>query len=168
LEVKVNITDEDLWNFHKFIIFNSPKFKQRYYINMFFSPVIPFLILYIMTRKLLISLLLSLILGGSSYLINHFITKRRYIKLAKGREGVWGEHIYEITPEGIIETTKINRDFLKWEGVLDIKENSSYIFMVLSENVAHTLPKRFFKNEDEIKRFIVISRNYMDAVRTAR
>lgn len=55
--------------------------------------------------------------------------------------GVLGEHTLEITDEGLLESTEVNRSLANWRTSFRIHETSRYAYIYISVGNAHVVPK---------------------------
>src|SRR4051812_1599435 len=55
--------------------------------------------------------------------------------------GVLGEHTLEITDEGLIESTHVNRSLSNWRTSFRIRETGRYVYIYISAGTAHIIPK---------------------------
>lgn len=90
-------------------------------------------------------------------------TKRRVIKVARQRPGLFCEHTIGITPEWLFEKTRINENKVAWTTLKSIEEDSEYLFLFLDKLVAHVIPKRAFSSPHEVEAFLNMTRQYWKA-----
>ena len=58
------------------------------------------------------------------------------------QRGIICEHTLEITDEGLVETTEMNRTMHKWSSVLRIMNIFGYLFVYVGDQNAHQVPRR--------------------------
>ena len=58
-----------------------------------------------------------------------------------GRQSELGEHTLEITDEGLVESTSVNRTLLNWRTPFRIRHTKRYGFIFLSPFNSHPVPK---------------------------
>jgi hypothetical protein len=63
------------------------------------------------------------------------------------QRGVICEHTLEITDEGLIETTDMNRTVHKWPSVSRIMNIFGYLFIYVGDQNAHQVPRRYIPPE---------------------
>jgi hypothetical protein len=68
--------------------------------------------------------------------------------------GVLGEHILEITEEGLIECTEVNRSLANWRTSFRIRETSRYAYVYVSVGNAHVIPKARPPLEGSVAEFL--------------
>jgi hypothetical protein len=101
----------------------------------------------------------------SLLLMNERIIRSRLRKIINvGNEndtrGIICKHVITITPDEFIETTEVNEDKRKWSGISNIVENDKYIFIYISANTAHIIPKRAFASDAAITSFVKTAKQY--------
>ena len=74
--------------------------------------------------------------------------------LMKENQGTLGEHTLEITEEGLIESTEVNRSVANWKTPFRIRQSSRYGFIYISANQAHIIPMRNPQLEEPPKEFL--------------
>lgn len=74
------------------------------------------------------------------------------ISMASQRTGL-GEHNYEITPEGLHETTSINSEFSKWASFDDLFRSRNYILLKKHWAALHIFPRRDFDSQQQFMDF---------------
>lgn len=62
------------------------------------------------------------------------------------REGVLGEHEFEIRQDGFFERTKANEAINRWGGIRSINKTGSAIYVGLGGYLFHIIPKRAFSD----------------------
>lgn len=86
---------------------------------------------------------------------NAFLLKHR---------GVVGQHVLEITEAGLIERTDYNETLYRWPSVSRIRSFWGYLYIYVSDNNVHQVPKRCFSRE-EIARLEAELRHRMAVIR---
>lgn len=76
-----------------------------------------------------------------------------------------GKHRFEITEDGFKESTEYNEMFTKWEGIKSIEETKKQIFIFLDRHMAHIIPKRYFKNDEEVRELKEFLNSYINKVK---
>lgn len=99
-------------------------------------------------------------LSGVGALLAGFAVSLAYILLTSSTiNGVLGEHTYQITPEGLRESTSSNEGLQKWVGVHAVDKSSGFIFIRISGYLFHLIPRRAFGSQQEFESFFVSARN---------
>lgn len=73
--------------------------------------------------------------------------------------GVLGRHVLEITEQGLIERTDCNETLHRWPSVCRVLSLGGYLYIYVSDNNSHQVPKRQFLPE-ELKNFEADLRSY--------
>lgn len=68
--------------------------------------------------------------------------------------GVLGEHTLEITDEGLVESTEVNRSLANWRTSFQIRETSRYAYIYISVGNAHVVPKKSPPLEGSVTEFL--------------
>lgn len=69
-------------------------------------------------------------------------------------QGVLGEHTLEISDEGLIESTAVNRSVAKWATAFRIRDTKRYAFVYVSETNYHAIPKANPPLEGSVDEFL--------------
>ena len=69
-------------------------------------------------------------------------------------KGVIGEHTLEITDEGLVESTEVNRSLSNWRTPFRIREMRRYVYIYISSVSAHAVPKTKQPLEGSVAEFI--------------
>ncbi len=72
----------------------------------------------------------------------------------KLRKGVIGEHIFQITDSGLIESTDYNRTEYSWSSLDKVKSALGLILIRVAGNQWHGIPTRFFPSNNERDSFL--------------
>ena len=70
---------------------------------------------------------------------NAFLLKQR---------GLVGQHVLEITEQGLVERTEFNETLHKWSSICRILSIWGYLFIYVSDNNSHQVPKRGFSSQE--------------------
>ena len=68
--------------------------------------------------------------------------------------GVLGEHTLEITEEGLVESTDVNRSLANWRTLFRIRERGRYAYVYISDGNAHVIPKARRPLEGSVAEFL--------------
>ena len=152
MTITVTITRSDLFWVH---VQALPRVKSTYIIlsiiwaSLFFSRYLddenahPILALVFATFIVASLILLSM------YVISFLF----YFLLGFKTSGVLGNHQYQITPEGLLEETDVNRTLTKWSGMTKLLKTKRYLFVQISWYLFHIIPRRAFKSNEEFESF---------------
>ncbi len=68
--------------------------------------------------------------------------------------GILGEHTLEITEEGLVESTEVNRSLANWRTSFRICETTRYAYIYVSVGSAHVVPKAKPPLEGSVAEFL--------------
>lgn len=73
--------------------------------------------------------------------------------LVRKHRGVLGEHILEVTDDGLLERTDVNETVHRWLGFHKMLGTRRYLFVYVTDTVVHVVPMRSFASEDVARSF---------------
>ena len=73
-------------------------------------------------------------------------------------QGVLGEHTLEITDDGLIELTEVNRSLYNWRTTFRILETRNYAYVYISATHAHIVPKNPLPIDGSVDDFLAALR----------
>jgi hypothetical protein len=71
----------------------------------------------------------------------------------KKHRGFLGEHELEVRAEGLVERTDVNESLHRWAGFHKIVSTSRYLYIYVTDNNVHIVPRRYFGSEQEARAF---------------
>ena len=71
----------------------------------------------------------------------------------KREPGVLCEHTIELTDDGLIETTEVNRSEAKWSGIFNVVRTRNYLLIYVGRTNAHLVPRHSFDSDLEYDKF---------------
>jgi hypothetical protein len=71
----------------------------------------------------------------------------------KKHRGFLGDHELEIRDDGLIERTDINESVHRWAGFHKIVTTGRYLYIYVTDNNVHIVPRRYFASEQEQRTF---------------
>jgi predicted membrane protein len=104
--------------------------------------VISFILLFLFISAILLSIIFLLTI--IQILLTH--SKRT-------DKGFLAKHTLEVSPEGFIEESPVNRTESKWAGVYRIRKGINHIYIYTGPNKAHIIPLRAFETKEEFRGF---------------
>lgn len=156
MEINVDITREDYASFNKYWVF-----KKRKNISVLVVLIFAFGFSYIIDYKPpfeFLKYLINVIFIGFVFGFFYFLVMLMLMELTKylPSEGgaVLGKRKFIITDEGLYEETKNGKSFQEWNGIKDIEVNKKHIFVFVDNVAAYIIPKRYFSNQEEQKKYI--------------
>ncbi len=93
------------------------------------------------TREILSGTLIYLVEFFAVLFLLHCILGLAWAFLLKQR-GIVGDHVLEITEEGLVERTAVNQALHKWPGVVRISSFGGYLYIYVTDSNYHLIPKR--------------------------
>ena len=152
MTITVTITRSDLFWVH---VQALPRVKSTYIVlsiiwgSLFFSRYLDDEKTYPILALLFATFIVASLILLSMYVISFLF----YFLLGSKTNGVLGNHQYQITHEGLLEETDVNRTLTKWSGITKILKTKRYLFVQISWYLFHIIPRRAFKNNEEFERF---------------
>jgi hypothetical protein len=170
MEITYYVTDKDLIIAKRFARKTSPLIKRINNITMFIVVLAPcmgfllrgqFTVFSIVLMLIEILTMVLFVFGGLK--IAYPLMDKYSIKLLKKKNnGVLGEHKIQLTGEELIESTSINKSYVKWSAIERIDEDDNYIFITTIARETYNIPKRDFASTDSAKQFYSQARIYHD------
>jgi hypothetical protein len=164
MDLKYNLTEEDYINFNLFHMKNSPTIMKSVRNQRIFTPVFYLLFSvvfsYMMDIPFLVSFIPFLILSilwvlfYPKYLFGRAVRHTKRLIKEGRNESLLGEHHMVMNDEGIVDSNAKGVTKVAWSGINDLKENDQYIFLYNSAVSGYILPKREFKNVEEIRIYL--------------
>jgi hypothetical protein len=76
-------------------------------------------------------------------------------------------HTLTLDESGVAEETPTGHTHTKWSGIVNVRQNRSFIFLYVSEYGAHVVPKRAFAAAADAQRFFQLAKERQRASGTA-
>ncbi len=163
MDVTIDITRMDYWEFNKYAILNIAKYRNNFLFSMISVPLLSFIIMLFIKLPFTYSLISSLVLGALADLLLIYFSKKAIMKFHDDGEGFLGRHVIKIGSDGLTESTSVNQSFHSWKGIKLIKQNENYIFIFIDKAIAHIIPKRCFSSKKEAEDFYNLAVKFKDA-----
>lgn len=161
MKVEINMTRVDFLKWYISSLLPNKKRKGGFLKNLA-ALIFIFLLFSIgQNRTMLVNAILFLIMILVFLIVNLILMIIRVITMPTSA-GLLGDHVIEITPEGLRESTSFNDGFDAWKGVKVVYENKNYIFIELGSGSVHIIPKRAFSSRDEAKQFYETAEKYWE------
>jgi len=71
----------------------------------------------------------------------------------KKYRGFLGDHELEIRDDGLVERTDVNESLHRWAGFHKIVMTGRCLYIFVTDNNVHIVPRRYFNSEDMLKAF---------------
>jgi len=171
MEVEYEITVDDLYAFHWRAAYSSASARRSRYKNYAYSFLALILVSSLFsfgTNEFVISRanLYFVVVPFLAVVLAYFFLERRMtrrlilqlVKKEKPDRGQLGRHKVVLSEGGVVESTAVGESRTSWAGVDRIEQNPDYIFLYTSPAGAHIIPKRAFRDKQEIEGFYQLSR----------
>lgn len=163
MKVTVDITREDFWHLNKYAMLHLNKYKGYVIAYMVIIPIILFVAFQVLDMELVYSAVSAVVLGVLLDIYFFVRLKSKIMKLPEKKSGLLGEHIIELSEDGIKESTDVNESFSKWDGVHSVKRDKSHFYIFLNSMAGHIIPRRSFVSEDEAEQFYKKAVEWLDS-----
>jgi hypothetical protein len=162
MNINYEITGDDLWSFNKYVMFNIPKFRRSFIVNLISIPFILFGV-GIFLRFSLINLIFSVVIATAVYYFFAMaLMKRKIIKLNRKKEGVLGNQSMEVSYTGVKVTTKESSSEISWKKIRNIVDAKQHIYFFLTDQFAYIIPKRVFTTGSDLDQFLNNAKSFLD------
>jgi len=156
MEINIELTRNDYADFNKYW-FLKKGLKKRIYLVIIVAIGLPLIInsgrpFEIVTY--LITVVFAGLIFGLIYLGGMTIAMKRTKKLPSDNGSILGKKRFLITDEGLIEESESYKNLQKWKGIKGVETNDNSVFIVVDNIAAYIIPKRFFKDTEELRNFI--------------
>lgn len=71
---------------------------------------------------------------------------------------VLGWHRVALEEDGLHEETRVGTAFVKWSGVVEVRDAGDYILVFIDRSIAHVVPKRAFASGAEARHFLELAK----------
>ena len=150
MKLQFEITREDYADFNKFD-FISTKLKSIILTGII---CIVIMLLFINSKKIdLIKSIVSTLLFISIYFYIYYIELKKSKNIPITNGSILGRKYYEFSNTKIKYKTANSEGLYEWNIAKIIKENKKAFYIYIDKNLAIVIPKRAFKNIDEIDEF---------------
>ena len=170
MKIDYQLTKQDYIDFNMNYMSNSKTVKRVFVAQRYITPIIFFLVAFVMTK-------VTTIVAGNLYrgaivcyglwiafypTYFRWASSKRILKIiAEDKsEEMLGKRCLTLTEKSIFNLTPSGESKTDWKDIKKITETQKHIFIFISSASAYILPARVFKNEDEKKKFMD-NLNYM-------
>lgn len=116
----------------------------------------------LLVRIMATTFIVAIDVGGGLCAVTLMIAAQSILRRDKG---VIGEHTLEITDEGLVESTEVNRSLSNWRTPFRIRETRRYVYIYISCGSAHVVPKAKPPLEGSVTEFIAELRSRIENFR---
>jgi magnesium-transporting ATPase (P-type) len=167
MRVTTEIRKIDLIRFNLAIL---PKLKSIYITVLFIALLTFGFIVWIIgmpiTENDWIAALLGSVGGGiAAILFGIVFSIISILLMPSSKNGIFGEHEYTISQEGLYERTSANEGLTKWTGITEVRVVGSYLIFQISGYLFHIIPARSFESDESFKEYITKSIDYWQKYR---
>jgi hypothetical protein len=73
--------------------------------------------------------------------------------MGKKYRGLIGSHELQIHDDGLVERSDFNESLHRWTGFHKVISTKRYLYIYVTDNIVHIVPRRFFSSEQEERTF---------------
>ena len=169
MKIEVENTLEDFVLFNHFHFANSPSFRQSALVLRYGVSVILLLLpLILLGTEYFAPAGIAGLLVASGYFFLWPGTMRKSVEgrvrkmyLEDNNKGSLGRHLMEFSADGIFVANEYQELKVRWNSINKIVSDDRNIYVYNSAVTAFVIPKRFFKSDEEVARFM----NHITAMR---
>ena len=100
-------------------------------------------------------------LGG--FVVGTLISLVTLLVGAGSKQGVLGQHHYQLTADGLHERTAVNEGLLKWAGVEAVGKARSFIYIRTTGHLFHIFPRKAFADKPAYDAFWLSAHGHWQA-----
>lgn len=115
--------------------------------------IILFLLNMILFRQMLLSFTMAAVFALILWILITIIFPLKVRNEYSSNQLIKQEIQYDVTNDEVVQTRGKSKTFFQWEDFISAYEHKDMFRVHISKNQAVVLPKRFFKNDDEISDF---------------
>jgi hypothetical protein len=154
MEITYHIEPKDVVAFQRYAYRTSPATKRmRLFVYLFFAIIIAYNFVTTSSYPLgarIASVFIEIVLFYLIFLfwtvvVGEYMFRRSVPQGANN--GVLGWHQLTLGEREIVERTNVNEGRHMWEGIDRIEQDASYIYLFITNNQAHIIPKHSFENK---------------------
>ncbi|MFC7679209.1 YcxB family protein [Paenibacillus sp. GCM10028914] len=161
MKVVMDLKKEDFWYFNKYVMFNMPKYRIAMIFSLLSIPVSCIIISKLLGSGWLFSIITGAIIGGLADVLFIYRIKSRTMKMVvKMNDGVVGEHLIEVSEQGLYDATTRAKSHSAWDGIHDLRQDKHSMYIFVNSLQATIIPKRSFANQAEEQAFIKLVEQY--------
>jgi len=153
--MKIKLTRQDYLEFNKFVFL-----KERIYRSSKIAIFFIFIWIILLNYKqpfdlteIIIELICFTAIWGLMILLIYWFTFNKLKNMPDSDGEILGEKIYIISEEGLKQISVNSETFTKWIGFKFYAETDKYIFLFVDKIAAYIIPKRIFKDQNELLEF---------------
>lgn len=112
------------------------------------------------SHKLIVHLSSSVIGGLTGLVFGFLFNVMAVLSLSSVKNGILGEHIYTLTPEGLHESIATNESLTRWSGVVSVRSMGSCLLIQIGSCLYHIMPRRSFESSLAFDEFVAQAKAY--------
>ena len=78
------------------------------------------------------------------------------------------KHIVEVQEEAFYDETQFNKSFHYWPGIAKVIKRPGFAAVYINALAAHIIPRRAFSSEEEMTRFVAVTRERIHASKATK
>lgn len=158
MELTYELTGDDVWPLHKYVMLHSPQFKR----------VRPLLLLPVFGAVMgasaggfsPLSLLVGVVMLGALIWLTPRLMKKQVIAQSAKQPGLLGVHTIRIDEAGVHSKTPLHEGNVGWNGITEVVSYRDHLFLFTGPQVAYIIPKRAFAGPDDADQFLQTANGY--------
>jgi hypothetical protein len=154
MQVSTDIRRSDLIAFNLYLL---PRTKANYiFVGLVAAGVFVYLL---MTKRhasgdsIAIAAVTSLVAAAAGLFAGFVISLLFILLTSTEKGGILGTHTYQLTPEGLRESTPLNVALQKWAAIQSVGKSPNFIYLRINSYLFHLIPRRSFDSQQEFEAF---------------
>lgn len=164
MEIEYDLKEKDYIQFNVFHIKNTKIAKRSLIINRIVGPIFFLVFGYFFSQiegELNGGIITTVVILSALWIIfypKYFesLVARNTKKGLKADniQGLIGHHRLVMTDEGVFDSTPTGTGSVRWDGILEFKEDQHNLYLYFSSTNAYIIPKRDIENVDKVRNYI--------------
>jgi len=97
-------------------------------------------------KMIVITVISGLLTAALCLTVGVIVSILGMVLIARSDRGVLGEHTYRFVEAGLIESTAVNENLMKWGGVRSVSRTRRFVYVRVTFSQGYTIPRRFFSD----------------------
>jgi hypothetical protein len=165
MQVRVELTEDDLWRYTRHALLRYPTTRRSFVGAAIGSAVLALVIPLLAGLPVWLAVASGILATPASTVLMLRSTRRQSLRAVSDQRGVLGEHHLELSPEGVRERTAFNDSLTSWAAIHEVERTEHAVHLTLGPASAHILPVRCFVSPQEADAFAAEARRHLDAAR---
>jgi hypothetical protein len=155
MEVEYEITREDYGLAQARLIRIIPRVRNTLVGMKIVLVVVTFLLLWtILDRSPVFALVVAAVVAVFMIMPMDWVTMRIMRRIPGEGQGTLGRHRLRIGEDGVWEATDVNEGLGSWKSVTHIALDNRFVYIVIGNTMAHTIPVRAFSDLQSAEAFV--------------